>query len=155
MAKYKTKLGEIEIDNDKILKFEFGLPGFDDLTKYTLVTPEETKPIMWLVSLEDTGVAFPVIHPEMIRYDYHIDVPSDIVEYLQIEQSDQAITLSILSIPEDQDKITANLVAPIIISTINNKGIQFMSDTEEYSTRHYIKDEMKRNENILKNKEGD
>lgn len=155
MAKYDTKIGEINIDNNKILKFEFGLPGFDDLTKFTLITPEETKPIMWLVSLEDKEVAFPVIHPEMIRYDYHIDVPSDVVDYLQIEESDQAITLSILSIPEDQSKITANLVAPIIISTINNKGVQFMSESEEYSTRHYIKDEMKRNEKLLKDKEGD
>jgi flagellar assembly factor FliW len=74
---------------------------------------------------------------------------------LQIEESDQAITLSILSIPEDQSKITANLVAPIIISTINNKGVQFMSESEEYSTRHYIKDEMKRNEKLIKDKEGD
>jgi len=155
MAQYNTKIGKIEIENDKIIKFDFGLPGFDDLTKYTLVTPEETKPIMWLISLEDPSIGFPVIHPEMIRYDYHIDVPSDVVDYLQIEKSDQAITLSILSIPEDQSKITANLVAPIIISTINNKGIQYMSESEEYTTRHYIKDEMKRNENLLKDKEGD
>jgi hypothetical protein len=30
-----------------------------------------------------------------------------------------------------------------------------MSESEEYSTRHFIKDEMKRNEKLLKDKEGD
>jgi hypothetical protein len=30
-----------------------------------------------------------------------------------------------------------------------------MSESEEYSTRHYIKAEMKRNEKLIKDKEGD
>ncbi|MFY9403029.1 MAG: flagellar assembly protein FliW, partial [Defluviitoga tunisiensis] len=60
---FDTKLGSVKIDKEKIIEFEYGIPGFENLRKFALLQPESSFPIMWLVSLEDKQVAFPVILP--------------------------------------------------------------------------------------------
>ena len=114
-----------------------------------LLQPESSFPIMWLVSLEDKQVAFPVILPQLIRSDYEIILPEDISEYLQLEKPEDAVVISILTIPQNKEDITINLAAPIIISLNNNKGIQLLIENTEYKIRHYLKDEIERNNQLL------
>jgi len=146
---FDTKLGSVKIDTEKIIEFEYGIPGFENLRKFALLQPESSFPIMWLVSLEDKQVAFPVISPQLIRSDYEIILPKDISEYLQLEKPEDAVVISILTIPQNKEDITINLAAPIIISLNNNKGIQLLIENTEYKIRHYLKDEIERNNQLL------
>ncbi|HPU60243.1 MAG: flagellar assembly protein FliW [Defluviitoga tunisiensis] len=146
---FDTKLGSVKIDTEKIIEFEYGIPGFENLRKFALLQPESSFPIMWLVSLEDKQVAFPVILPQLIRSDYEIILPEDISEYLQLEKPEDAVVISILTIPQNKEDITINLAAPIIISLNNNKGIQLLIENTEYKIRHYLKDEIERNNQLL------
>ena len=71
----KSKLfGDIEIQDDKIITFEKGLMGFEELKKYALVFDSD-KPtpnkIMWLQSAEISDLAFPVIDPTIIMGEYN------------------------------------------------------------------------------------
>jgi flagellar assembly factor FliW len=146
---FDTKLGSVKIDTEKIIEFEYGIPGFENLRKFALLQPESSFPIMWLVSLEDKQVAFPVILPQLIRSDYEIILPEDISEYLQLKKPEDAVVISILTIPQNKEDITINLAAPIIISLNNNKGIQLLIENTEYKIRHYLKDEIERNNQLL------
>lgn len=146
---FDTKLGSVKIDTEKIIEFEYGIPGFENLRKFALLQPESSFPIMWLVSLEDKQVAFPVISPQLIRSDYEIILPKDISEYLQLEKPEDAAAVCILTIPQNKEDITINLAAPIIISLNNNKGIQLLIENTEYKIRHYLKDEIERNNQLL------
>jgi len=146
---FDTKLGSVKIDTEKIIEFEYGIPGFENLRKFALLQPESSFPIMWLVSLEDKQVAFPVISPQLIRSDYEIILPEDISEYLQLEKPEDAAAVCILTIPQNKENITINLAAPIIISLNNNKGIQLLIENTEYKIRHYLKDEIERNNQLL------
>ncbi|MGB4722855.1 MAG: flagellar assembly protein FliW [Defluviitoga tunisiensis] len=146
---FDTKLGSVKIDTEKIIEFEYGIPGFENLRKFALLQPESSFPIMWLVSLEDKQVAFPVILPQLIRSEYEIILPEDISEYLQLEKPEDAVVISILTIPQNKEDITINLAAPIIISLNNNKGIQLLIENTEYKIRHYLKDEIERNNQLL------
>ena len=56
------------------------------------------------------------------------------------------MVLSIVVVREEVEKISMNLKAPIIINTKNNKGMQVILDTDRYSVRHYIVDELQRQE---------
>lgn len=149
MKDFDTKLGNVEIDTDKIIDFEYGIPGFENLTKFALLQPESTFPIMWLVSLEDKDVAFPVILPQLIRSDYEIILPEDITDYLQLEKPEDAVVICILTIPHNKEDITINLAAPVIISLRNKKGLQLLIESSEYKIRHYLKDEIERNNQLL------
>jgi len=149
IEEFETKLGKVKIDTDKIVMFEYGIPGFESLKKFAILDPESTYPIMWLVSLEDKDVAFPVTIPNLIRNDYEFILPKDLTEYLNLEKPEDAIILSILTIPENEEDITINLAAPIIISQNNHKGIQYLIDDSKYMIRHRLKEELERNEELL------
>lgn len=149
IQEFETKLGKVKIDTDKIVIFEYGIPGFESLKKFAILDPDSTYPIMWLVSLEDKDVAFPVTIPNLIRNDYEFILPKDLTEYLNLEKTEDAIILSILTIPENEEDITINLAAPIIISQNNHKGIQYLLEDSKYMIRHRLKEELERNEELL------
>jgi len=144
----KTKhFGEIEIDENKIVTFSEGIPGFDDLKRFiVLYDGDETSPFRWLQCVDDGKLAFAVINPFMILADYDIEISEDIVESLNIGSADNAMVLSIVVVTEDPKKMTMNLKAPIIINTKNNSGMQVVLDTDMYSVRHYIVEELRRQE---------
>ena len=58
------------------------------------------------------------------------------------------MVLSIVVVPEDINKMTMNLKAPIIINTKNNRGMQVVLDTDKYGVRHYVLEELRRQEVI-------
>ena len=65
----QTNVGEITVEEKDIVVFKQGLPGFERLRKFAVIALEDTRPIQWLVSLEDKEVSLPVIDPWMVRYD--------------------------------------------------------------------------------------
>ena len=139
--------GEIEIDENKIITFKEGIPGFEDSKRYiVLYNGDESSPFRWLQAVDDGHLAFAVINPFMILGDYDIEVPEDVVSNLNIENIEDLLILSIVVIPEDHTKMTMNLKAPVIINQKNNCGMQVVLDTDMYSVRHYIIEELRRQE---------
>ncbi len=136
--------GEIEIEDDKILTFESGLIGFEEYKKFAIVydTEKQTKGgIMWLQSMEDPDLAFPIIDP-MLVYDNYNPVVED--EWLKpigdIKDETDIFVLSILTVPSDLTKMTANLKAPVIINTETRKACQIIVNNEEYEVRYNVYD---------------
>ena len=39
-----ARFGSVEVDEDKVILFEDGLPGFESLTKYIILSPPEPNP---------------------------------------------------------------------------------------------------------------
>lgn len=148
MKSYETKMGKIEAKDDELILFENGIPGFDYLKKFYLQTNNETHPIMWLLSLEDKEVAFPVIPPTSVRIDYSFDIPKDIVEYLEVKEEKDLLILSILTIRDKIEDLTINLAGPLVISLINKKGVQLILDNSQYSIRHSFEEEINRSKEI-------
>ncbi len=149
MMVYKTKFGEIEINDKDILEFDTGLPGFEDLRKFAVVS-QGTEPTMWLVSLEDENIALPVIDPWIVRVDYDVKIPKEVVESLKLEKEEDVQVWSVLVIPKDNpDGMTINLLAPIVVNKKTGKAMQVILDTDEYDIRHNVKEEMERSRKIM------
>ncbi len=152
----QTNVGEIEIEEKDIVIFKQGIPGFEFLKRFAVIALEDTKPIQWLVSLEDKEVSLPVIDPWLIRYDYHLDIPKNIVDYLKITNQEKAFILAVVRIPGSKpDDMTVNLAAPIIINLDNNMALQFIPEKSEYKLRHYLKEELERSKKLAQEKNGD
>jgi len=151
MMAYKTKFGEVEINDEEILEFDSGLPGFENLRKFVIIS-QGTEPIMWLVSLEDENIALPVIDPWVVRVDYDVKVPREAVENLKLEKEEDVQVWSVLVIPRgNPDNMTINLLAPIVVNKKSKKAMQVVLDTDEYDIRHNVKEEMERSKRILEN----
>jgi len=127
--------GEIEIDNDKILIFDSGLPGIEENKRFVLLANEDSRPISWLQSLDKREIALPVIDPFKICQNYSFDISQDDVEALSIEDIKDVFVLSVLVIPGNVDAMTVNLSAPIIINVCNNKCCQIILDDRRYRVR--------------------
>lgn len=139
--------GEIEIDESKIITFREGIPSFEDLKRYiVLYNGDETSPFRWLQCVDDGQLAFAVINPFMILGHYDIEISEETVGSLNIESISDVMVLAIVVVPEDPNKMTMNLKAPVIINTKNNSGMQVVLDTDMYSVRHYIVEELRRQE---------
>ena len=150
---YKTKLGEMEIPEEKVLRFEEGLPGFENLKRFSIVS-NGSDPIMWLVSLEDDSVALPVINPWLVRIDYAVEIPEEVMENLGIEREEDVSLWAVLVIPQgDPSKMTINLMAPIVVNNKNGKAKQIILEGSGYDIRHSVKEELERSEKIAKNLE--
>lgn len=146
--KLKTKhFGEIDIEEPGIIEFSEGLPGFSDKKKFVILAPgEEGSPFKWLQSAEDAALAFAVADIFQIKPDYDIEISNDTVEILGINKLEDVLVYSIVVIPEDISEMSMNLKAPVIINKKNMKGMQVVLDTERYGVRHYIQDELRKQE---------
>lgn len=144
----KTKhFGEINIDETRIVTFEEGIPGFEELKRFAvLYNGDEASPFRWLQCVDDGQIAFVVTNPFAIVADYDIEIPEEVTDNLDIERLEDVMVLSIVVVPDDINEMTINLKAPIVINTKNNRGIQVILDTDRYSVRHYIIEELRRQE---------
>ena len=82
----KTKhFGEVEIDDNKLITFEKGIMGLEDLKRYVLIFDEnegEEALIHWLQSVDEPSVALPVVSPALVKPDYNPIIQEDLLESL-------------------------------------------------------------------------
>ena len=144
----KTKhFGQIEVKESDILTFAEGIPGFETSKRFVLInSTDDESPFKWLQSSDEPQIAFAVVNPFMIKKDYTFELSDETIEKLKIKASENVVTLSIMVVPEDLEKMSMNLKAPIIINSENKKGVQIILDTDKYTVRHYIIDELQKQE---------
>jgi flagellar assembly factor FliW len=132
-----VKFGEIEIDESRIFDFVLPIIGFDELSKYILLDPSPDTLFKWLQSVEDPGLAFPVISVTSLNYDYSIDVSDDVVQALEITNAESILVMNVTSIPQDNPRgTTINLLAPLIFNIDNQKAGQIVLSGSGYDISH-------------------
>ena len=116
--KFETlRFGEIEIEEDRIFEFKLPIIGFDELKKYAIVDLNKDGLFKWLQSLEDPGLAFPVVSVFSMNINYSVDLPDNVVEALNINAVESLLVLNIASIPQDNpQETTLNLLAPLVFN---------------------------------------
>jgi flagellar assembly factor FliW len=142
----KTKhFGEVDISGRDIFVFDAGLPGFEQMKRYIIIEGDDCEsPFRWLQCIDEPQLAFAVANPFMILRDYDFVLCDEDADRLGIEKAEDVVTYSILVIPEDYTKISMNLKAPVIININSKKAAQIILDTDKYTVRHYILDELRR-----------
>lgn len=138
--------GEIDINDDKIIRFEEGVIGFKEYHNYALIYDEEKRKdpkggIMWLQCMDEPDLAFPVADPLHIYPGYNPVVEDEWLAPIgEFDDVDDIFLLSILTVPSDITKVTANLKAPLIINTVTKKACQTIVNNEEYEIKYNIYD---------------
>ncbi len=144
--KAKTRLfGDIEIENEKIIKMDQGIIGFPDLKNFTLIFDSDRgdkSAIMWLQSMDDGDIAMPVMVPTDIIPEYNPTVSNELLEPLGELTPDNTYILVTVTVPQNIQNISVNLKAPIIVNMDTNKGSQIIVE-DDYAVRHKIYDLIK------------
>lgn len=125
--------GEIEIQDDKIIRFDNGIIGFPDLKEFTLIfdsEKEDKTSISWLQSLNEPELAFPVMDPLTVYPDYNPSVEDELLKPLGELTPDNLFVLVTVTVPADIKEIAVNLKAPIVINTDTKKANQLIVDND-------------------------
>ena len=140
MRKVNTvRFGEIEVDEAKILHFKEGIPAFENEHEFVLIPFEKDSPFSFMQSLASPDLAFLVTTPFIFFPDYSFEIDDDIMAELDITEEEDLKIYSILTIPNGEiKKMTANLMAPVVINAKNMKSKQVVLDKSPYQTRHLL-----------------
>ncbi|MCI8947186.1 MAG: flagellar assembly protein FliW [Lachnospiraceae bacterium] len=140
--KIETRIfGEIEIDDDKIIRFANGIIGFPELKEFSLMHDSENTGgggIRWMQSLQEPAFAMPVLDPLVIMPDYNPQVEDELLKPIGSLEPDHMLVLVTLSVPSDIRKMSVNLRAPIVVHTESRKACQVIVDDEKYPVKYPI-----------------
>lgn len=128
----------IEIDEKDVLTFPEGLVGFEEYKRYGLYSVAEEEPFFRLQYLKAEEVGFVVVDPLLIMPDYDFEVDNDTIELLGIETPESLQLFSIVTVHSDFRRMTANLLAPILVNRDNRMARQIVLQDTPYTTRHPV-----------------
>lgn len=128
--------GEIEIDNNLIIRFESGIPGFEKYKDYIILDVEEKK-FKCLQSTNKADLCFILISPWDYFEEYEISLSDDEIQQLNINNSNEVSIFNIVTV--GKDNITTNLIAPIVINVFNRQAKQIVLTNSKYKVKEVIK----------------
>jgi len=153
--KIKTKFfGEIDISEEQIILFPFGIYGFEEYNKFVLLHDEENDGeniFRWLQCVDEAGLCFTVMEPKFADKNYSPKLPENILSKLGINKEEDIICLVITVIYDEIEKSTVNLLSPVIINSKNKIAAQIILETSEpenngYKTKHRLFDNTQKGE---------
>ena len=133
-----SRFGAVELAEDDVLIFPEGLLGFADLRKFVLLDDPNDEIFAWLQSCENSGIAFPVLEPELFANGYKVELSKHDFEVLSRQEGDNLRYFTIITIPEDPTQMTANLKAPIVINVRNRNARQCVLQDNNLAIREPI-----------------
>ncbi|MGL6108260.1 flagellar assembly protein FliW [Romboutsia sp.] len=123
--------------------FKKGIPGFEELKKFTIDDLEGNDKFKLIQSEEE--ISFVAVNPFDIYTDYEINLNDETIKELEIESPNDVLVLSILTLGKTLEETTMNLKAPIVVNIKNNLGKQFILQSEDYQTKHPL---IRREDNV-------
>lgn len=142
----KTKyFGDITADDKDIITFPSGLFGFEDKTKYLLLSflddngDSSEDFLLCLQSVEEPNLAFIVINPYYLCRDYDpYQIPEKLLNEISLYEDTKHSVYCMAVIRDNFHESTANLKCPVIINLENRLAKQFILEDSAYSMRHPI-----------------
>lgn len=133
--------GEIEIGEEKVIHFEDGLLGFEQYKDYTIIydVEAEDEPFFsWMQCVTEQSLAFPVVNPLKVCKDYNPVVEDELLAGLGDMQEDDLVVFLLATVPQDVQKTSVNMKAPLVINAGTRRGIQIVAENEDYEVKHYL-----------------
>ena len=133
--------GKVNIDEDKIIEFPDGIPGFKDEKEFVLLPLDEDSLFVIMQSVNTPELAFITIEPRNIIKDYEFVISEKTEELLQIEGIEDIILLNIVNIKDKLQDMTINLAAPLVININKNLGKQIILDDSKYPVKFKLENQ--------------
>jgi len=133
-----TRFGSISVAEDDILTFPEGMLGFSKIHEYALIERVDDPLFIWLQAVKKASVAFPLLEPQIFETGYQVELTEEDREILTLASLQHAKVFSIITIPSDPTKMTANLKAPIVINLKKRLARQVILHAADYPIRKAI-----------------
>ncbi|MEE9399344.1 MAG: flagellar assembly protein FliW [Dehalococcoidales bacterium] len=131
-----TRFGTINIEEENIINMPFGMLGFLDKKRFVILQHKKNSPFFWYQSIDDPSLAFVITSPFLFKPDYEIDM-DDVLREMSWngDRGKNNVELYVVvNIPKDSpDKMTANLIGPILINNKARQAVQMVISNSLYT----------------------
>jgi flagellar assembly factor FliW len=133
------RFGTIEVDPAQVLTFPEGLIGFPEYHEFVVMDFEvKDECVRWLQSATEPELGFVTMDPKAAFPGYDPEFCRKDLTPVAVDTPDDLVVLSIVTVPKDIRKMTANLQAPLLINPKKRVGRQVIAASPEYNTKHYV-----------------
>jgi flagellar assembly factor FliW len=129
------RLGEIEVETDKLLTFPAGMLGFSGLRRFALLPHRPGTPFYWLVAVDAGDVAFVVVNPETFFESYCPAPSKDQLAPLNLPEDTETNLGMLVVVSFHAGSPTANLRAPLLLDLEQRLGVQAVQMNKSFDTR--------------------
>ncbi|MBQ5919783.1 flagellar assembly protein FliW [Anaerovibrio slackiae] len=145
MRKINTlRFGELEIEEQDVVRFADGIPAFEDEHEFVVLPYEEGTPYMFLQSMMTPELAFLMTDPFVFFSDYSFELDDENMEKLAINSMDDVLVCTLISVPRSGvADMTTNLLAPVVINRHTMQARQIVLEKTQYTTKHRLFPEKK------------
>lgn len=123
---------------DDIITFPEGIPGFEKNKEFVLVQAPEYLPFEWLFCIDGSKLRFAIIPPLLFKPDYEPAISKEQLGELEIGKMEDILLYVIVTIRENPEESTANLIGPIVINKTKRIGKQIIIDDDRYTTKERL-----------------
>jgi flagellar assembly factor FliW len=135
----QTRFGDLEVDEKRLLNFPEGLLGFPDQHDYVLLEHKPGSPFYWLQSVDAPDLAFVMIDALLVKEDFlEALAPSEREGFKGIEAGHKVVFALVTIPPGEVEKMTVNLLGPLLIDVQKRIGKQVVLPNSGYSPRFPI-----------------
>jgi reactive intermediate/imine deaminase len=122
------RFGTLEVSPENVIEFPSGLPGFENLHRYSLFYPEgQRDPATFLImqSLDDPAVSFDVANPARFGYEYQFVLSDEQCELIGLTSpADAVVGVMLVKDVASGLPTSAGLYAPLVINSRTRRGVQ-------------------------------
>lgn len=138
--KIDTKaFGEMQVQEEKVITFKDGIPGFEDLKKFILIEQPDGV-FHYLQSIEDGDICFIITDPHYFKNDYAPTINESYFQKLGGGDNESFSIYSIVTFKDTVENSTINLAGPLLIHVENRQGVQVIIEDKGYTTKHMLVD---------------
>jgi flagellar assembly factor FliW len=130
-----TRFGTVEIDSSIILDFPSGMIGFSEQQRFAILKQREDSVFMWLHSIDDPALAFPIVLPWVFYWDYEVDLADADMEAIGVTRADQISIYCVVNVGADVRNASVNLFSPVVINNAERRARQVINTIAGYTTR--------------------
>ncbi len=139
MPTFRTvQFGELNYRSDDVIQLPDGLVGMPGLRNWLILDMGDDVPLKWFQSLDRGDFGFPVTQPWFYHDDYAVSVPAAVRSRLRTAGDADLTTLIITTVHPGGEKLTGNLLAPLVVDTETRRGAQLTVDDGRYEMRQEI-----------------
>jgi flagellar assembly factor FliW len=132
-----SRLGTLQVPEDRIIFFRQGLLGFGEFHRYALLAPPDTAPFYLLQCLEHPELALLVAEPSRLGASIKLGRLHSALKELEAQAPEELQVFATLILPPGRPaETTANLVSPILINPGPRLGKQVVLESPEFSQKH-------------------
>lgn len=123
-----VRFGPVEYDPRDVIQFPEGIAPFASAHRFLLIQREDEAPFSWLQSLDDPGLALVAATADELFPEESADIRQHLARLDPERGAAPLVLLTLIVLDPDPDRITANLLAPIVLDPRNMRAEQIVLD---------------------------